>query len=212
VRGLISEGEPLNNGRLVPYYSNYLDELAAIDHRAGAFAVLLAYGRSGASYQASSRRVQEATMLLAFAPGHLVDWADLEQGSTDLSVWPEESIYPTDPIESMREPRGGGCLTGEGGVCAVGGHHDIQVAAGVYRREFAKCAYHGTQFGRCAAIVNTTGQPVTVRRSWLRERYRHEIVFDGGDVQSGGTVALSGAKFTPGRTVIEADDAILLSR
>jgi hypothetical protein len=34
---------------------------------------------------------------------------------------------------------------------------------------------------------------------------------NGGDVQSGGTVDLTGASFTPGSTTVPADDAILLS-
>ena len=150
-------------------------------------------------------------MLLGYSPGHLVDWANLEQGSRDLAVWPEEGIYPTAPLESMAAPGGRGCLTGSGKVCSRGGHNSIRVAAGVFRREFRNCYRRGSSFGACAAIVNTNRRPVTIRSSWLPIALHHQITFAGGDVQSGGTVELTGAPFTAGSAVLGGHDAVLLA-
>ena len=143
VQGLIKEGSPEYNGVLDPYYSTLLDEIAYAANSTGGFVVPLSYGSAGASYQPRSRRVQEGTMLLGYSPGHLVDWADLEQGSGHLAVWPEEGIYPTNPVQSMSAPSGSGCLAGTGVICSTGGHNDLQVSPGVYRREFGACNNQG---------------------------------------------------------------------
>ena len=150
-------------------------------------------------------------MLLGYSPGHLVDWADLEQGSQNLAVWPEEGIYPTDPVQSMGAPGGSGCLTGSGQACSTGGHNDVQVAPGIYRREFGACYDHGTLFGACATVINTTASAVTVQRAWLTGSYGHQITFTGGDVQSGGGLDRAGASFTPGTSTVAAHDATLLA-
>lgn len=150
-------------------------------------------------------------MLLGYSPGHLVDWADLETGSGNLAVWPEEGIYPTNPVQTMAAPHGSGCLAGNGQVCSGGGHNDLQVAPGVYRREFGACYDQGTSFGECAAVVNTTSNAVTVKSSWLTQSYGHEITFNGGDVQSGGTVNLTGAGFNAGSGTVGPHSALLLA-
>jgi hypothetical protein len=102
-------------------------------------------------------------------------------------------------------------MAGTGVICSSGGHSDIEVATGVYRREFKDCYNQGTSFGNCAAIVNDTGSSVTVQNSWLTQTYHHEITMNGGDVQSGGTINLTGASFDSGSTVVPADDAVLLA-
>jgi hypothetical protein len=211
VEGLISEGDPEADGRMTPYYSTLLDDIAYVANDTDSFVVPLSYAQAGASYQSESRRVQEATMLLGYSPGHLVDWADLETGSGNLGVWPEEGIYPTDPVQTMSAPHGSGCLSGNGQVCSGGGHNDLQVASGVYRREFSTCYDQGTSFGECAAIVNTTSNAVTVKSSWLTQSYGHEITFNGGDVQSGGTVNLTGAGFNAGSSTVGPHSALLLA-
>jgi hypothetical protein len=217
VVGLVSEGHPWNHG-LSGYYSGLLDVLAAVDARPRDFVVLLSYDERG---RAQARLVQEATVLLGYAPGHVVSWADLERNNLDLAVWPEEGIYPTDPIESMAAPSGSGCLRGAGKVCPRGGHNNLRVArgsnkaelaAGVYRREFAQCYNQGVLFGSCAAIVNDTSKPVVVRAAWLKQLYGHEITLRGGDVQSGGVIDVTSAAFTPGKTKVPADGAILLAQ
>ncbi|MGO9495643.1 MAG: hypothetical protein ACLQA5_02870 [Solirubrobacteraceae bacterium] len=211
VEGLISEGAPEYNGTLDPFYSTLLDEIAYVANETSGFVVPLSYGAAGASYQQQSRRVQEATILLGYSSGHLVDWADLEQGSGDLAVWPEEGLYPTSPVESMGPPGGTGCLAGTGAVCSTGGHNDLQVAPGVYRREFDACYDQGVLFGPCAAIVNTTGSPITISSAWLEQSYGHQMTFSGGDAESGGSVNLTGSPFVPNSTTVGAQDATLLS-
>ena len=211
VDGLVAEGEPEDDGTLDPYYSTLLDEIAYVGNKSNSFVVALPHGAAGAPYQQQSRRVQEATILLGYSPGHLVDSASLEDGSDDLAVWPEEGIYPTRPVQSMGAPGGEGCLAGKGTVCSVGGHHNLQVAPGVFRREFRTCYRGGVRFGACAAIVNTTAKPVTVRASWLSQSYGHQITLDGGDIQSGGTINLAGAPFTAGSIAIDPHDAMLLA-
>jgi hypothetical protein len=111
----------------------------------------------------------------------------------------------------MAAPGGSGCLAGTGQVCSTGGHNDLQVAPGVYRREFGACYDDGVAFGTCAAIVNTTGSAVTIQSSWLTGVYGHQITFTGGDVQSGGQLSLAGSPFTAGATTVPAHDATLLS-
>lgn len=212
IHGLISEGAPENHGTLDPYYSTLLDQISYVANKTSSFVAPLSYGNAGASYQSQSRRVQEGTMLLGYSPGHLVDWADLEKDTNSLAVWPEEGIYPTEPVQSMAAPGGHGCLAGTGDACSTGGHNDVQVALGVYRREFAACYDRGTAFGGCAAIVNTTNHSVKVQPSWLTGSYGHQITFDGGDVQSGGQISLAGDSFDPRSAAIPADDATLLAR
>lgn len=211
VLGMIKEGSPESNGKLDPYYPTLLDEIAYAATDTSGFVVPLSYGAAGASYQLQSRRVQEATMLLGYSPGHLVDWADLEQGSSDLAVWPEEGIYPAAPLESMGAPEGSGCLAGTGILCSTGGHNDLQVAPGVYRREFGACYNRGVLFGPCAAIVNTTSSPITASSSWLTYSYAHQVTLTGGDVQSGGAIDTQGEVFTAGSTTVGAQDAVLLA-
>ncbi len=212
VVGLNGEGVPEDHGTLAPFYTTVLDQIAYIANRTNSFAMMLSRGDAGAPYQPQSRRVIEATELLAFSPGHLVDWEDLDEGDGGrLAVWPEEGIYPTQPVQSMRAPGGPGCLAGTGIVCSVGGHNDLRVAPGVFRREFRACYDGGVLFGRCAAIVNISSAPATVKRRWLRLQYGHQITFIGGDVSVGGRIDLTSAPFTPGRTAIPAKDAILLA-
>ncbi|MGH2877497.1 MAG: hypothetical protein ACRDLV_14695, partial [Solirubrobacteraceae bacterium] len=143
VDAFMVEGAPESAGVMDPYYSTLLDQIARITRRTRAFVVLMSAGDAGAATEARSRRVQEATILLGYRPGRVVDWADLERGSRNLAVWPEEGIYPTHPLQSMRAPGGRGCLAGRGVVCARGGHNSVRVAPGVYRREFGACYRNG---------------------------------------------------------------------
>jgi hypothetical protein len=211
VDGWVVEGEPVDDGTFDPYYSTLLDQIAYVATRTRGFVVPMARAAAGAPYQRQSRRVAEGTMLLGYSPGHLVDWANLETGSPDLAVWPEEGIFPTEPAESMQAPGGRGCLAGKGTVCSRGGHNDLEVAPGVYRREFRACYDQGLLFGPCATIVNTRNRAVIVSASWLKSSFGHEIAFQGGDVQSGGALELSGAAFSAGSSVVGPEDAVLLA-
>ena len=212
VNGLIAEDVPEDNGVLINpawAYPTMLDEMAYVDHTPSDFMVLLSYNYAGS---AAARRMQAASVLLGYSRRHIVSWSDLEQDNRDLAIWPEEGIVPTRPRQSMRRPRGSGCLQGSGLVCKRGGHNNLRVAPGVYRREFARCYYRGHAFGRCAVIVNTNEHAVRVRRRWLTRSYRHRITFVGGDVQSGGRLKLKGARFRAAHARVGAQDALLLSR
>jgi hypothetical protein len=248
VQGLIMEGAPWSsaaggdeytitpdsNGHPAPWvYENVLDSMAWVDHETASddFLVLLSYDPGNypnplaAGNQLEGRLVQEATVLLGYAPGKIVDWADLENpddwpenesdpDSEDLAIWPEEGVYPTDAVQSMGAPRGSGCMTGHGPDCTSGGHNDLRVlkvGAGaypsggyVYRREFRDCFNRGAPIGPCAAIVNDSGTPETVLGSWLGQSYRYVITPEPGarnnhgwDVQSGGWVNTCGQRNAP---------------
>lgn len=217
--GVIAEGSPIDAGTLTRWYPTLLDEIAYIDENPlsqGQFVVLLSRDPAGA---VGARLVQEATILLGYRPGRIVDWADLETGSPDLAVWPEEGIVPDDPVQTMGFPGGTGCLDGAGDVCTTGGHVDLQPAgapAGVFVREFRACYDRGVRFGTCAAIVNDTASAVAVPPAWLSQTYSWQIGFGvpagtTGDVESGGTLNLTAAPFVPGFTVIDPASAMLLT-
>ena len=208
IRGLLTEGAPMSDGQLTNFYSTLLDDIAYIDHTNNDFLVMLSYDNSGSS---DARTTQAATDWLGYSGDHLVSWADMETNNDDLSIWPEQGIVPTDPVQTMSAPGGPGCLSGNGSLCSSGGAQDLQVAPGVYRREFGQCYNQGTAFGPCAAIVNTNGSSVTINGSWLTQNYNHRITLDGGDVQSGGTVDLSGAPFHPGDTTVPGQGSVLLA-
>lgn len=208
IHGVLAEGAPISDGDFTGFYSTMLDDMAYIDHTSDDFMVMLSYDSSGSS---AARTTQTATEWLGYSGDHVVSWADLEYNSNHLSIWPEQGIVPENPVQTMSSPGGSGCLEGTGKVCSSGGALDLQVAPGVYRREFAQCYNQGTSFGPCAAIVNSTGSSVTIRGSWLSQSYGHRITLNGGDVQSGGSVNLSGASFTPGSSAVPAHDAVLLA-
>jgi hypothetical protein len=208
VEGVIAEGAPMSNGTLTSYYSSLLDEMAYIDATKQDFIVLLSYDPSSGT---QARLVQAATELLGYSGSHVVSWSDLETVNDNLAVWPEQGIVPTAPIQSMSSPSGSQCLAAQGVTCSSGGHNNLQIAPGVYRREFGDCYDQGTAIGPCAAIVNATGAAVTIQDAWLSQAYGHQLTLSGGDVQSGGTVKPSGAGFTPGVTQVPAAGAALLT-
>jgi len=204
--GFLSEGQPVSDGTFTNYYENLLDEMAFINTATSGFMVLLGQDPSG-SLQA--RRDQAATVLLGWSPGHVVSWSNLKHDSTELSIWPEQGIYPTQPVQSMPAPGGPGCLSGDGSRCSTGGHTALEVAPGVYRREFARCYNQGVAFGRCAVIVNWNDDPVTTQAGWLTQSYGHTLGLVGGTVEKGGTVDLGGAGYAPGATIPGHDSVIL---
>jgi hypothetical protein len=210
VIGLISEDSSVNHATMLNqlYYGTLVDLMGYVGHTNYSL-VLLGEASNGDPHW---RRVQQGTVLLGYLPGRIIDWANLETASSNLAVWPEQGIYPTQPVQTMNTPSGSGCLTGSGSLCASGGHNDIQVAPGVYRREFGACYNQGKLFGRCAVIVNSTTSAVTVQSGWLTQSYGHQITFNGGDVQSGGSLNLAGAGFAAGSTSVPAQDSMELSQ
>ena len=178
-------------------YLEVLNTMAKIDAIPGASFVELNHGVStpGSSAQIAQRAVTTAMAWLGYSEGHTIVWPDLEANTQRLPVFPENSIYPSVPLESM--------LTGA---------TDIQVASGVYRREFSSCYNAGTAIGPCAAIVNSNASTVVVSSSWLHQSYGHVVEMIGADIPSGGTVSLTGQSFTANATSIPAGEALLLVR
>jgi hypothetical protein len=224
VVGLVSESYPENGGTntLASWYSSGLDDMAYLDDTVSLsrdFLVLLGYNPDG---DPVARRVQEATVMLGFSPGKIVDWADLAENRPGLAVWPEEGLYFTRPVQTMQAPTGSACMNGLGGPCDHG-HADLEVAsgtnaheqtggAGVYRREFRSCFLQGVPVGGCATIMNDTDHRVVVSKAWLALPYRYEMKMNGGEISSGGRLDVRGTPFKPGETTIGADDAALLSQ
>ncbi len=193
----ICEGCAVTNGTLVPIsYSGILNTMAARNASHGSFVLHSTYrAPTGSSTQISERIVTTGLVWLGYSEGHTVIWADLEDASKNLSVWPEDLIYPSHPVQSMGS-----------------GASDLQVASGIWRREFTTCYQAGDFFGRCAAIVNSTTSAVTVPSSWLSQTYTHTITVAGGDALSGGTAKVASRTFVPNSTTVPGSGALLLAQ
>ena len=195
--GLTCEGCIANSvGSVRPnMYAKVLDSMAAVDASSGAY-VLISHGSSpaGSAAQILQRLVTTGIVWLGYSEGHTIVWPDLEDNTANLAVWPEDLIYPSAPLESM-----------------VRGATDLEVASGVYRREFASCYQGGLVIGPCATIVNATSSALTIRSAWLSQSYRHAVTLSGGDVLSGGVANIAGSSFTPNSSAVEASGAVLLT-
>ncbi len=194
--GAVCENCAVANGLLTPaYYQRVLNSMNTVISYGGIM-VLQSRGSNaaGSSAQINQRLVTTGLTWLGYSEGHIVVWPDLEDNTTNLAVWPEDLIYPASPLSSM-----------------VAGPGDLQVAPGVWRREFATCYQLGAFFGHCAAIVNSTASTITVSSTWLSQTYGHIILLSGGDVLSGGSASLNTASFSPGVSTIPASGAILLA-
>jgi len=194
--GVVCEGCVVSGNTFNPsMYAEVLNTMADVNNVSGASFVELSKGdeASGSAAQIAQRVVTTAMAWLGYSAGHTIVFPDLEYNTTNLAAWPEDNIVPADPVESMST-----------------GAANIEVATGVYRREFTSCTNAGTTIGRCAAIVNATGGTVTVLSSWLHESYGHVITLYGGDVTHGGEI-LRTTTFTPNVTTIPADQGLLIS-
>ena len=186
VHGLISEGVPIANGVITKWYPYLLDLMSQVNARPG-FIVLLSYG-TGTVASVSDRYFHTATIWLGYSPGHEVSWEDLE-GGTRLKVWPEETIYPTLPVQSMST-----------------GNTNLLVQPKVWRREFRACYLRGAFWGHCAVLVNTNSVAVALRSAWLTQGYANQIRVVGGDVQDPAAAVSLGMK----PASIPANGAVLL--
>jgi len=177
-------------------YARVLNEMAAADASPGAY-LLLSHGSfpAGSGLQILQRLVTTGIVWLAYKEGHTIVQPDLEANTNNLAVWPEDLIYPSSPLESMSASS-----------------YDLQVAPGVYRREFAHCFQRGAAIGVCATVVNSTGHVETIRSSWLHQPYGHVVTLGGGDVLSGGVANISGGRFNPNLTAVVPGGAVLLTR
>lgn len=176
-------------------YAPFLDEMAAVNKTGGEF-LIISKGEypAGSANQILQRSVTVGVAWLAYSEGHTMVQPDLERNTLNLAVWPEDMIYPASPLETM-----------------VSGSVDLEVAPGVYRREFQHCYQNSQTFGSCAAIVNANGYAVAIQPAWLRLTYHHVVVLTGGDVLSGGKANLAGSSFIAGITLVPAGGATLLA-
>jgi hypothetical protein len=196
--GAVCENCVVDNGVFRPsMYGPVLNAMTLVNHTSGGKFVELNNGTlsAGISTLDTERLVTIAIAWLGFSPNHTVVWANLEDDTNNLAVWPEELLYPTQPVQSMSS-----------------GASDIAVAPGVWRREFAACYNDGAAIGQCAALLNSSSSPVVVGQSWLSQSYGHVISLLGGDILSGGSVRLSATAFNSGANVVPAGGAVLLSR
>ena len=194
--GAVCEECIVNAGVLQPQlYAKVLDAMAQIDAIPGASFVELSTGYSpaGSAAQIHQRVAATAVAWLGYSAGHTIVFPNLEDNTTNLAVWPEDAIVPTEPVESMTSQAS-----------------DIAVEPGVYVREFAECYDAGVAIGQCAAVVNSTASAVTVEASWLKQTYKHLLALTGGDIPSGGTMSLTSDYFVPGVTQIQPSWATLL--
>jgi hypothetical protein len=177
-------------------YQPYLNEIAAVTAAGKSFLIISDGDAStGSSTQILQRLATTGMVWLAYrASGLVIVQPNLERHTPNLAIWPEDLIYPSNPVQSM-----------------TSGAADLQVAPGVWRREFLTCYQKGRLFGRCAAIVNGNTNAITVRSSWLTRTYNHIISLDGGDVLSGGSASVNTTAFVS-NTGIQAGGAILLTQ
>ena len=196
--GAVCENCIVNAGTLRPnMYANVLTAIAqTVEIPSAAFIELnTGYSAAGSSAQITQRMVSTAVLWLGFAPGQTIDFENLEDNTENLAVWPEEAVYPTQPLQSMSNSSS-----------------DIAVAPGVYRREFAACYLRSVPIGPCAAILNANTSALAVNSGWLQQTYGHQLSMAGGDIESGGSVQTSSTTFAPNSTQVGPGEAVLLTR
>jgi hypothetical protein len=188
----------VNAGTLEPQnYQNVIDAMAQIDAIPGALFVELNTGNlpSGSAGQIAGRLVTTAVAWLGYSDGHTVVFPNLEDGTENLAVWPEDELYPAAPLETM-----------------TASASDIAVAPGIWRREFASCFKENVPIGPCAAVLNANATAVTVQAAWFTQSYGHAVALAGGDVLNGGSLALNAQAFNASNATIASASALLLVR
>jgi hypothetical protein len=164
----------------------------------------------GGCGQIPARLFQLGVIWVGFS-SNVVDWSNFANfAPTILAVYPEQSLFPTDPVRTMGAlsafgRSGTGCSAGSFDPSQAGGAKDLVVScgrlwngrdAGVYVREFRKCYNFGQLVGsgQCGVILNATSESVTPSASWkypngapaFTQRYTTSLVVNGGDVLSAG--------------------------
>jgi hypothetical protein len=196
--GAVCESCVVSLGTFRPtMYAYTLNTMAKVNATASGHFVLLSQGVSpaGSSAQIAQRKITTAVTWLGYSPTHTIIFPNLEANTSQLNVFPENSIVPMTPLQTMSS-----------------GAVNLQVAPGIYRREFASCYNAGVAIGPCAAIVNATGGNVVIRSTWLHEAYGHVVDPIGGTIPQGGHVSLTAVRFVPNSTVIAPAQGMLITR
>jgi hypothetical protein len=199
VFGAVCEDCVVSLGTFRPqWYASILNAMAQMNAIPTGSFIQLNVGEdpAGSPQQIAERTISAAMTWLGYSPGHTVVFPDFEASTTRLAIWPEYSIVPTDPVESMSTS-----------------YSNLQVATGVYRREFRACYNYGVPIGQCAAIVNgNTTATIRLSAAWLKQAYGHVVELSGGDIPSGGHVLLTSSKFIPSATTLAPGHGILIAR
>src|ERR1700694_1685190 len=182
VLGGICEGCVVSGGRPASAKSiaNLLDIASHVNNKTTKSLVVLSSGSHdiGSQEQLRDRRLHRAALWLSFKEKQTISWANLEAGQpTQSPEWPEDFIYPRNPLQSM--------LAGSAGQH---GAADLIVdgpyPAAVYRREFTDCTVgtsgRAVPIGRCAVLLNLSSSPVAVQQDWLSAKYAHHLGFCSG--------------------------------
>ena len=196
--GAVCEGCVVSGGALRPsMYASVLNAMAEINAIPNANIILMSNGKTaeGSSQQIDARNLTTGIIWLGYSYGHTIVWPNLEEDSQNLSIFPEDSIYPSSPIQTMSS-----------------GASDVQVTSGVYRREFRSCYNAGVYIGPCATIVNSTDASRVVNSSWLSQTYGHVIQLIGGDIPSGGHILLTSTAFHANSTYVGPGEGLLIVR
>ncbi len=111
-----------------------------------------------------------ASFMLAFDSSSSVLWEDFGTPS-DFHVMPETQLVPTYPTTAAPANASG-----------------LQIAPGIYAREYQACYLAGSLVGPCAAVVNTGTVPV----AFPLVGYTRTLAISGDGVLDGGVVAAAG--------------------
>jgi hypothetical protein len=171
-----------------------LDAALAARKASNAF-VLLSDGTTAQENQYQDLRLLALGIdWLAYAPGTMVGFENLEDDTSGLGVWPEQMLYPSEPLAGMST-----------------GNADLNVPGftTMWMREFATCYNAGAYIGRCAVVVNGTGAAQTLQGSWFAQTYRYYMTLSAGDAASGAATTRTN-QLTYGTTQVRDGSAIFL--
>ncbi len=197
--GAVCEGCIVSAGKARPtMFASVLNAMAQANAIPNASFVLLSDGGLAGNIPAliAARTLTTGVIWLGYSNGHTIVWPNLEEYTENLPVYPEDSIYPSSPIQTM----------------TTAGATSVQVASNVYRREFRSCYYNRSAIGPCAAIVNGTGGNVVVRSTWLHQTYTHRVELIGTNIPNRGTLSLTAVRFIPNSTYVAPASALLIVR
>lgn len=205
VIGGMCEGCPVSPGVASAYHwAPELDAFAAAAAD-GKAVIMLNVMPSTDTQWIAKRTLIEGFELLGY--GGVINFCDCEYDNKNLAVFPEETLVPTLPVQTMGAPVG--CPnTKSGDPCTSGGNTSILVAPGVWRREFAQCYIAQVPIGPCAAVVNSTATAVAIDPSWFTASFTHQVTIVGGDVLNGGSLSLS----TSAPVSVGPTSAVVLAR
>lgn len=128
----------------------------------------------GSSYTALRSYIY-SSFLLSYSATSSVLW-DTFTTSSDVHVFPETKIVPTDPLVSTPSTIS-----------------SLESSTGAYVREYSACYLAGASIGHCAAVVNPSASS-SVSMPTLKQSYSHTMAISGAGILDGGSVSAVGSK------------------